>query len=402
MRTATALVACLLASSAAAQPADPPAGPGSMAHRPVADGAGALLTWLEPTADGGAWALRCSRFNGEAWSDPATIRTGDDFFANWADLPAAHRAPDGSIVASWLQKSGPGTYAYDIILARSVDGEAWALLGAAHDDGTQTEHGFVSMVDDPNGVRLFWLDGRNMTGGHGGGAPSSMGGHGGAGDMTIRTGVLTAGGEVAQSIMLDPRTCECCATDGAMTSSGPVVVYRDRSETEIRDIAIVRADGDSWTPPAPVATDNWRMPACPVNGPAIDADGRDVVVAWYTGARGGMVQCAFSENAGADFRAPLRVAMRGDDGAPLGRVDVVLLSSGDAVVTWLGAGGEVLARRAKPNGWQGPVRTLATTASSRAAGFPKLVPIDGERLLLTWTDVDGDATRVRAAVVETP
>lgn len=395
----TAAIALTLASgaSAAPDPVDPPARGGSMAHRPVPDGDGALLTWLEPVGEGGAYALRLSRFDGQSWSDPVTIREGDDFFANWADVPSVRRLTDGSLAASWLQRSGEGTYAYDLMLARSEDeGATWHELGPAHDDGVQAEHGFVAMTPEGEDLRLFWLDGRNM-----GGGESESGVHGalGRGSMTMRTARLTPGGEVVDSIMLDPRTCECCTTDSAMTPGGPVVVYRDRSATEVRDISIVRAEGGAWSAPALVATDNWRIPACPVNGPAIDARADEVAVAWHTGAGGGKVQVAFSDNSGKRFGEPALVAKRGDASDPVGRVDVALLDTGEALVTWLAAGGEVFARRVAPDGSMRPVRTLATTSASRAAGFPKLITLDDQRLLLTWTETGEDATRVRAAVV---
>jgi hypothetical protein len=387
-----------IGAPALAAPADPPAAPGSMAHRPVEDGGGALLTWLEPAGEDRTMALRLSRFDGEAWTEPVTVRTGDDFFANWADLPSAHRAPDGSLVVSWLQKSGPGTYAYDIMLARSADdGATWEPLGAAHRDGTQTEHGFVSMLDDPNGVRLVWLDGRNMAAGGGG---HDAGGHGAGGGMTVRTNVLTAGGFAAPSVMLDPRTCECCATDAALTSAGPVVVYRDRSETEVRDIAIVRLVDGQWTAPALVASDGWRIPACPVNGPAIDAAGDDVVVAWFTGAGGGRVQAAFSSDAGATFGAPIVLAEATPGVMLQGRVDVEFLDDGEALVTSMGGAGSVRLQRVGPSGLIGDATRLTTTAPTRASGFPKIVPLEGDRLLATWTEVKDRTTRVRAMVVE--
>src|SRR5687768_3515700 len=59
---------------------------------------GPLLTWLEKLPAGGH-ALRFSRRRGGAnpsWSAPVTIASGTDFFANWADFPAAAEAADGT------------------------------------------------------------------------------------------------------------------------------------------------------------------------------------------------------------------------------------------------------------------------------------------------------------------
>jgi len=53
---------------------------------------------------------------------------------------------------------------------------------------------------------------------------------------------------------LDTRVCECCQTSVAMTAEGPVVVYGDCSEAEkeIRDISIVRLEGNNKLFRAPI------------------------------------------------------------------------------------------------------------------------------------------------------
>ena len=41
---------------------------------------------------------------------------------------------------------------------------------------------------------------------------------------------------------IDARVCDCCQTDAAMTSEGAVLIYRDRSDDEIRDLLRRRSD----------------------------------------------------------------------------------------------------------------------------------------------------------------
>lgn len=75
---------------AAAPPASPdslasPASPGSTTpNLAVAPDGRVYMTWLEP-ADSG-FALRFAALNGTQWSAPRTIRSGRDFFVNWADF----------------------------------------------------------------------------------------------------------------------------------------------------------------------------------------------------------------------------------------------------------------------------------------------------------------------------
>jgi hypothetical protein len=360
--------------------ADPPAASGAIApNLSLEDGAGGapLLSWIEPQGQG--HRLRVARFVQGRWSAPVTVAAGQDFFANWADVPAVVQAPDGSLVAHWLGKTGSGTFEYAVRLARSPDGkEPWRRIGNLHEDKVSAEHGFVSWVRDGPGARAFWLDGREMPAG---------------GPMTLRT--TRVGKTVSPSALLDARVCDCCQTDAAVAAGGPVVTYRDRSDKEIRDIYVIRKTAAGWSPPVRVHADNWYIPGCPVNGPAIAAAGRRVAVAWFTGAPPSpRVQVAFSNDGGASFGPPARV----DGGRPLGRVDVVLDGSGEAVVSWLelaGTGAEVRLRRVGAGGRLGEPVTAAVTGATRASGFPRLVRA-GDRLHLAWVE-EGAPTRLRAA-----
>lgn len=371
----------------AAESIESPAGPASgepfLAH--AADGV--LLSWLEAAGED-AVELRFARFAGDAWSSPHTIVRGSDFFVNWADFPSIIELPDGRLAAHWLQREGPGTYAYGVRIAFSADGGGtWSEPVTPHTDGTLTEHGFVTLYPAGDELGAVWLDGRNM----GEGA-----GHAG-GDMTLRSAVIHPDGTLSDEAELDARTCECCQTDVALTSNGPVAVYRDRSPAEIRDIAIVRQLEGAWSEPSRVHADEWNIAGCPVNGPSVAADGARVVVAWFT-APGDepRVNVAFSEDAGATFGPPVRI----DDGLPAGRVDVMLLDRDVALVSWLERteeGAVVRARRVGAGGRLGPAIDVAASSGERASGFPRMVRL-GQDVVFAWTD-PAQPGRVRVAVV---
>ena len=54
---------------------------------------------------------------------------------------------------------------------------------------------------------------------------------------------------------------ECCATAAATVGDAVIAVYRDRSDTEIRDISIVRHEpGQDWTSPETCHADLWKIP----------------------------------------------------------------------------------------------------------------------------------------------
>ena len=382
---------------------NPPSKPGSMAPNITADEHGLYLTWIERSASEQntnsneqkhTYQLRFSRFTGEGWSEPRTIVERNDFFANWADLPSLARATDGALYAHWLQKSSAGIYSYDVAIARSNDGgNTWQTLGIIHQDKTNTEHGFYSMLADASGIRAFWLDGREMASQDGG----EDTGHGGSGNMTLRTTRID-NGDIAASVILDSRVCECCGTSAAMTDKGPLIVYRGRSDDEVRDIYIVRQKGDYWTKPKVIHDDGWQIAACPVNGPAVAANGNQVAVAWFSMANNQQtVKVAFSNDAGDTFDKPIVV----DDTQPVGRVDIELLENGEVIVSWLDrnlTSAAVKLQRISADGLKGDPFEITQLSDSRRVGFPK-IGRSGSSLVVVWT-LDTSPTQLEAAVID--
>ena len=353
----------------------PPTGPGAMAPYLIADGEDLLLSWLEPS-----YRLLVARLHEGSWSVPAVIAEGDDFFANWADVPKVAIAGDGTLWAHWLAKLGEGTYAYGIFLARSEDGGVtWEPRGTLHADRTPTEHGFVAYAPEGDGLRAVWLDGRAMVD---------------DGPMALRTALVGEGTESSE--ILDSRVCECCPAELAAPSSGAVAFYRDRSLGEVRDIGTTRRTAAGWTEPTLVHEDGWEIAGCPVNGPAADARGDALAVAWFTaGGERSRVQVAFSGDGGAEFSAPALV----DGAGPLGRVDLVLTAADEAWVSWLAAAGEGAALRVARVEASGPteIRTLATTDASRASGIPRLARA-GDAVFVAWVESAEDhPSQVRVA-----
>jgi peroxiredoxin len=360
---------------------NPPAKPGALAPNLSVAGAEVLAVWLEPVPDG--HRMQFARWTGAAWTAAATIVESSSIVANWADTPSVVVAGNGALVAHWAERAGDSAYAYHAVAARSMDsGQTWTRLGRLHGDRSATEHGFVSTVADGDGVRAFWLDGR---------ATAKPGGA-----TALRTVLI--GETVGPEETIDDRVCDCCGTAAASGATGPAVVYRDRSEDEIRDISIASRSPNGWRSHA-VHGDGWRIAGCPVNGPALAARDRHVAVAWYTYADDiHRARVAFSADGGATFGRPVEVDGPRDKRAALGRVDVVLVDDGSAIVSWMASQRDdaiVLVRRVSPSGELGAELAIATTLAGREAGFARMVLV-GDDLVFAWTD-PRPVSNVRAA-----
>ena len=353
---------------------------------PMADGR-VLMSWQEPVADG--HALRLATLNDTTWSAPVTVASERPFIVNWADFPTAVALGPERLAVHWLEREGADTYAYGVRIAFSDDGgRTWTAPVRPHRDSTETEHGFVSMLPTDGGaLEAIWLDGRNF-------ATDRK-------DMTLRSARVAPDG-VSDEQLLDARICDCCQTDAARTGDGTIVVYRDRSAQEIRDIAAVRKVGGVWSDPVVVHDDGWHIDGCPVNGPAVAAHGDRVAVAWYTAARdSARVRLAFSSDGGRTFGDPVRV----DAGDPAGRVDVVMLDDGRALVSWIesrGDGGELLVRVIGADGageGAGEAVSVASLSASRASGFPRMAR-SGAHVVLAWHDAEAEQVRVARLTVD--
>jgi hypothetical protein len=333
------------------------------------------MSWIEKKSDG--HELKFSLLKNDVWQAPKLISKGNNWFVNWADYPVIATSGKGQLIAHFLEKSDKGTYTYDIKLVTSADsGNTWSAPALLHDDGKKAEHGFVSAIPYGDNYFITWLDGRNTaseTAGH------QHEGHGGA--MTLRAAVVDLSGKKISEWELDDRVCDCCQTNAAITSNGPVVVYRDRSAEEIRDISIVRLVNGKWTAPQTVFANKWKIDGCPVNGPRVSAIDNHVAVAWYSSPdKLDQVNIAFSTDGGATFQQPIRI----DEESTIGRVDLEMLDSSSAIVSWMESG-KIKACVVNANGKKEPAIIIANASTARSAGFPQMTT-SGAAIVFAWTD----------------
>ena len=338
---------------------------------------GLLVSWLEPI-DSTTFGLYWSEFGKGNWSKPGLIYSSKDFFINWADFPSIFELNDSILVTHWPEMSSTGTYDYDVRLAFSMDrGQSWSDPIIPHRDGKNAEHGFVSFYkDDKENLGLVWLDGRQMTGGHEG-----------HGSMNLFTTMFDKNFSQNKDFSIDAMVCECCPTSALHTNGATLVAYRDRNESELRDINILRKVNGIWQEPYPIHNDGWVISGCPVNGPKLAEKNNKVAAAWYTAPNGEpRVNVSFSNNLGESFSSPIRI----DAGNPEGRVDITWYNNNALAVCWLEAHDEystLVFRTVTKDGILSPIQDVVTLTGGRGVGYPQMEYLDDE-LWFLWTDFD--------------
>jgi len=345
------------------------------------------ISWTEPHGVAGN-RMRFARFvrGARAWSKPIQITEGDDWFVNWTDVPSVAVGKDKLMTAHWLAYSGVGKYAYGVRISLSSDvGRSWSAPIWLYEENAHSEHDFVSLMPLQNGsVEALWLDGRQNAGGRN--------------VMSLRARTVTPNGTLGPEHVLDDMTCDCCPTTAVdLPGGGLLALYRNRTQDEIRDIYSVRYIGGKWEAPRPVHADGWHVAGCPVNGPAVDVAGTDIIAAWFTAAGDtARVEAAFSSDDGRTFFPPTRL----DLGFPAGRVDAAGMEDGSALILWLegtseGEAAGIYVRRLTPDGRSSAAIRLIESTTGRSSGYPRIAR-SGRDFVLAWTE-SGEGGGVRTA-----
>lgn len=329
------------------------------------------MGWLDESNDS-INQYKVASYDGQGWSSTDLAAAGQDWFVNWADYPSVTVGPTQEIYVHTLEKSGADVYAYDVKVRSRNQNGVWSTAIKPYQDASATEHGFPSFVP-LSGERLaaIWLDGRNYA-------------KGGSEEMMLGYTIIEQGQSPQEVQFLDRRICDCCQTDMAMSSKGLVVVYRDRSPQEVRDIYIVRQINDTWTEPKPIHNDKWEISGCPVNGPAIAAHGDTLAVAWFTSAGGeARVLASLSFDAGETFGDPVLI----DAAQSLGRVDIEFDNQNRPWVSWVrneADTGQIRICTFKADGSKSEAVRISEINPRRKSGFPQLHYWQ-KHLWLAWT-----------------
>jgi hypothetical protein len=319
------------------------------------------LTWLE--RNGGTLTLLFATFDAtnQLWTPARSITSGADLYAGNSDFPALSAGPHGTATAVWFV-SNPSSSAtvhlhhgagYRAYFSRTADlGKTWSPPALVSRESTTTE--FFSLATLPDGrVLAAWLDGRTKADG--------------GKKQQLFSRFL---GREGPDTLVDPSVCDCCHTAlTAFPDGSALLVYRGRSDDEIRDLRVTRWRHNQWEESRPLNQDGWKIAGCPVNGPQIASDGGRVAVAWFTAADNDQrVLASFSSDAGGRFLMPLRI----NDAKTAGRVATVLLHDGAFLVSHLDGDGALALRRITPDFATGETTLLATSAQGQIKGFPRL------------------------------
>ena len=346
-----------------------------------------ILNWLEPHDKG--YRIKFVELD-SSWGQKLTVYDSDNMFINWADFPSVINFNENEYAAHWLEKNGDYPYAYDAFISVSKNkGKTWSPPIMAHNDNTQTEHGFLSFYEHRNKLGYIYLDGRKMENEITDDISNS--------GMSLRSGVINRDLKLEKNQNIDGLVCECCHTDVTETDQGPIAVYRNRSKDEKRDIHITMFRDGEWSKSKPVYIDDWEIYGCPVNGPAIIGHDENITVAWFTGANErSSIKVAQSTDYGLNFHEPIQIGIN----ETAGHID---MTADENMNIWL------LWQKTKDNGLIELVLTkiekrtnklshmvIEKTGKTPRFSFPQITHNNG-MIILAYTTVINDSRETRSS-----
>lgn len=394
---------------------------GRSSATPSVASAGSLVAvaWGASASGKADVVVAVSRDSGRTFAAPVyvdasgTARLGGEFPPRVAVRPAASgRIDEAQITVLWTAHSADLT---SIRIAQSRDGgRTFSAARELQRNGAPGARGWPSLAVDTSGAaHAVWLDHRGLAaaGGqshhHGAASPAAVDGVAAA----LKSGLYYASldGAAPAEREVAPGVCYCCKTafaagpDGALFSA-----WRHVYPGNLRDIAfaVSRDSGRSFSAPARVSEDGWRIDGCPDDGPAMVVDAGGVAhIAWPSVVQGAKTRGAIfyaSTRDGVTFTPRVEVPSLGS--VKPSHAQIAIDAEGRMAVAWDEHldGRRVTAVRALRRDAEGRVTfgAVLSLASSDAAYYPALAAIDGG-FIAVWTDAgDSSSIGVRTFALE--
>jgi len=246
---------------------------------------GLLAIYTAPAERGADLYFVTSNDLGESWSEPQRVNNipGEvsDHGENSAQL---FLSPDEmTLYAFWNSRDPKNPAASHVRFSKGgAMMTTWTPAVTLDDDPAPNSHGFQGAGVAPDGtVYAAWLDGRDKD--------QAKTGDYTAGASSVYLTRSTDGGKTwSKNIAIARDVCPCCRVSFGFTGGRVVASWRGVVTGDFRDIYTATSSdrGQTWSKPALVSRDGWKIKGCPHVGASMAASGDKLFVVWYTEANG--------------------------------------------------------------------------------------------------------------------
>ncbi len=353
----------------------------------AADDQDHLWAVTKETLDGQQFVMiQSSSDMGKSWSKPRkVIQTPEPISANGEARPKIAFGQNGEMYISYTTPVAR-PHVGNIRFVRSLDGGAtFSKPITVHHNSDRITHAFESMIVDHTGrIYIAWIDGRD--------AQAAKANNKTYSGSALYYAVSTDHGATFNGdYKIADHSCECCRIALALNADGnPVAMWRHVFVPNIRDHALVQLTPDGKLADITRVTfDDWRIDACPHQGPSLAYGSNGVRhQVWFNGKEGdgsGVLYAA--TNAAGKIGTPITIGS-----AQASHADVAVQGN-NVVVAWKQFDGKstaILAHISHDGGVHWQQKELAHTVVE--SDQPHLINTRSNILLIWRTQSDGIVT----------
>lgn len=344
---------------------------------------------------GSSLGMAASGDGGDSFSPPIPVSPkGQPVSSHGENSPTFAFSPGIEAYALWERSSGHGI-GTELVLSRSpAFGHVWEEPVLVTDKSEPSTNAFSSLGVSPRGeVFAVWLDGRDQD-------------KGPRGTSAVYLAKSTDGGKsFLPNVAVAHGVCPCCRPTIAFGQGGKIhVSWRQVFEGSIRDMALATSNdgGKTFSEPARVATDNWKIDGCPHSGATMAVRGERLWISWYSDGDGSNsgVRLTWSDDGGQTF-APAKLIS--GEILDANHPDMAVADDGRLLLTFKGRA------PGKDDGWAPSgawmLEVFEDGSSSQAQPvpghkssirYPRIAGGTLGRTYVSWTEkVEGGATQVR-------
>ncbi len=337
--------------------------------------------WLQTSSDGG-----------DSFDEGLQVNDGGEVASHAENTPLMIVRSMREFYVIWTAEDGQGHGHGHTSLRLTTStnwGRSFSKSIPVDPSGTASQSFYTLAVGPDGAVYAAWLDGRDR-------------GQGKSGSSALYIARSTNRGQsFEKSVRVALNVCPCCRPSIAFTDAKTLHIgWRGVINDDIRDIFVgTSADGGAtFSTPARVAEDNWRINGCPHSGPSLATMDGKLFTAWrtVTGDRG-RVYIASSGDKGAHFTSKVEADTGLHDAnhpqmlTLEGSVGLVFQAREASNQTGWGKF-DVYFRQIEQNGSLSPLQRLGHSAGS--AIYPTILFERPDHLFISWTEGAEDGQKV--------
>ncbi len=338
--------------------------------------------YLLAVSNGNQLTLSTSGDGGDSFEPPVLISEPGASVSSHGENSPTLAINGVEFYALWEQNNEQG--GTDLMFARSLRfGRKFDKPIRITDKETPSSNGFSFLGVAPNGdLYAVWLDGRD---------PKST--SPGTSHVYL-TKSTDKGATWSKNIPISSNVCPCCRPMLAFGERGEIFLsWRGVVEGDIRDMWLARSydKGATFTHPARVAADKWKISGCPHSGASMIVKGDRLYLAWHSegdGTNAG-IRLAWSDDGGRTFTRPLIVSANiVDTNHPMlslsedGRL-LMVFKGRDPVAkqSWGAIGGYLVEIEGG-----GASLPIAVPGNRKSISYPAIVAGTVGRVFIAWTE----------------